>query len=351
MSATTTQRNTANKIPRSGAWTQPELDYVWGLTEGFHGGWLDIEDGLTLRLFLADSIGCTPKRVSKRMENMAYNGRATFTKQHNLSDDELKVKRERLQGLKDKFEESLEELKDRKGNYMLVPKHKMVPKKKTSTPRKNGMHGLKPTDAPTPAPPAVAAPDRLDSTQQKKGSPVLPPLGSAEATALMAASRAGILGASTVPAAAFSASSVDVAGILLHGASRPAALVSSGVLDQAIASLLGSVLDAPTGRFDALLASIVGRAPLLTAPSPCVTVGDLLSQAIGPQQMPSRAPDPIAQVLAGTHAVGGSTVGVNTIRSMLGPVHQQSTISGGLTHQLKRALEVESFSNKRYRLS
>ena len=52
----------------SGRWTIEEEAYCDALIHEFRAGTLkDVEEGATLRNFLADAVSCHPKRISKKV--------------------------------------------------------------------------------------------------------------------------------------------------------------------------------------------------------------------------------------------------------------------------------------------
>ena len=52
----------------SGRWTVEEEAFCDALIFEFRAGTLkDVEEGATLRNFLADAVGCHPKRISKKV--------------------------------------------------------------------------------------------------------------------------------------------------------------------------------------------------------------------------------------------------------------------------------------------
>jgi hypothetical protein len=53
---------------RSGKWTPEEEAYAEGLMKEFKAGHLKLEEGKSLRKFLAEKLGCSPKRISKKYE-------------------------------------------------------------------------------------------------------------------------------------------------------------------------------------------------------------------------------------------------------------------------------------------
>ena len=54
----------------AGRWTPEEEAYTDALIHEFRAGTLEfVEEGATLRNFLADSVGCHPKRISKKVSH------------------------------------------------------------------------------------------------------------------------------------------------------------------------------------------------------------------------------------------------------------------------------------------
>jgi hypothetical protein len=103
---------------RTGHWTKEEMEYLYALVDNFRQGSLDIEDGTTLRAYLAKQLNCGVKRISKKMESSGYNGRQSFERMP-FRKDELKARAAKLQGLKKSFERSIllhEQLKNGRFN-------------------------------------------------------------------------------------------------------------------------------------------------------------------------------------------------------------------------------------------
>jgi len=68
--ASNTSKGTTKAAPASasteklhaGKWTRVEEEYVEALMEEFSAGTLDLQEGTTLRSFLAQKLNCKPKR-------------------------------------------------------------------------------------------------------------------------------------------------------------------------------------------------------------------------------------------------------------------------------------------------
>lgn len=62
---------------RSGKWTPEEVRYSVALINDFRNGVLDdIQDpAMSLRGYLANKLGCSVKRISKKYEGTDYNGK------------------------------------------------------------------------------------------------------------------------------------------------------------------------------------------------------------------------------------------------------------------------------------
>ena len=76
--------------------------------EEFRAGTLDLQEGTTLRSFLATKLNCKPKRISKKYEGKNYDGKQLFWKsEEDFSPEELHQRRTKLETLKAKFEECL----------------------------------------------------------------------------------------------------------------------------------------------------------------------------------------------------------------------------------------------------
>lgn len=81
-----------------GRWTRSEEAYANTLISGFQAGTLEgVEDGATLRNYLAEKLTCQAKRISKKYEGSHYNGRQRFFKKKEiLTEEELEEKRSKL---------------------------------------------------------------------------------------------------------------------------------------------------------------------------------------------------------------------------------------------------------------
>lgn len=93
----------------SGKWTVEEERYVVFLCQQFKEGALDINEGTTLRSFLAEKLGCKPKRITKKYERTGYNGKLQFVdKKKEIMPADLGYRCARLHELEREFLESRE---------------------------------------------------------------------------------------------------------------------------------------------------------------------------------------------------------------------------------------------------
>lgn len=100
--------NTKEKTLHSGKWTPEEEAYVEGLMEEFRAGTLDLQEGTTLRSFLATKLNCKPKRISKKYEGKNYDGKQLYwNTEEDMSPEERRARRFKLQRLEHKFKECL----------------------------------------------------------------------------------------------------------------------------------------------------------------------------------------------------------------------------------------------------
>jgi hypothetical protein len=92
----------------AGKWTQEEEQYAQLLMEEFRAGNIpNLENGASMRNYLAKMLICRPKRVTKKYERSGYNGKLTY--QSNLvtmSPQEAKTRRQQLAVLRAQFIES-----------------------------------------------------------------------------------------------------------------------------------------------------------------------------------------------------------------------------------------------------
>lgn len=99
----------AAKKLHSGKWTLEEEAYVAGLMEAFRDGILDVQDGTTLRSFLATKLNCKPKRISKKYEGKNYDGKQLYWKtEDDISPQEIRTRLAHLDRLEAKFKECLQ---------------------------------------------------------------------------------------------------------------------------------------------------------------------------------------------------------------------------------------------------
>lgn len=96
----------------SGKWTPEEEEYVECLIAEFKAGYLPLDEGTTLRSFLAKMLSCNPKRVSKKFEGQNFSGKLTFARNSKkISAEEVQRRRNNLSELERKYQESLQTLK------------------------------------------------------------------------------------------------------------------------------------------------------------------------------------------------------------------------------------------------
>jgi hypothetical protein len=93
----------------SGKWTVEEERYVVFLCQQFKEGALEVKESTTLRSFLANKLGCKPKRITKKYERTGYNGKLQFVdKKKELMPADLRYRRARLLELEREFFDSRE---------------------------------------------------------------------------------------------------------------------------------------------------------------------------------------------------------------------------------------------------
>ena len=115
-------RNSTETKLHSGKWTLEEEAYVEGLMEEFRAGTLDLQEGTTLRSFLAQKLNCKPKRISKKYEGKNYDGKQLFWKtEEDISPAELRMRRAKLQRLETRFKECLKAMEIAKASRQSFP--------------------------------------------------------------------------------------------------------------------------------------------------------------------------------------------------------------------------------------
>lgn len=93
-----------NQHERSGKWTKEEEGYAQALMQAFHMGQLmDIEEGTSLRKYLAKKLSCSAKRISKKFEGTNYKGKMLYIKEFESPDESIQKKKEELEMLEKKF--------------------------------------------------------------------------------------------------------------------------------------------------------------------------------------------------------------------------------------------------------
>ncbi|CAB9521364.1 expressed unknown protein [Seminavis robusta] len=95
-----------------GKWSQEEEAYAEALILAFKAGEIpvgDIEEGTSLRKFLAEKLLCSPKRVSKKYEGTNYNGKQVYMKKTGVSPTSPTAiaTKARLEVLERKFRDAL----------------------------------------------------------------------------------------------------------------------------------------------------------------------------------------------------------------------------------------------------
>lgn len=97
----------------SGTWTVEEEEYAELIVNEFRAGTCpDAKDGITLRRYLAEKLGCLPKRVSKKYESSGYNGRQVYQKRRSpMPPEESQMRLAKLADLETKFEASRQQLR------------------------------------------------------------------------------------------------------------------------------------------------------------------------------------------------------------------------------------------------
>lgn len=96
---------------RKGKWTSEEELYVDTLIEEFQKGHLLLSETFSLRIFLANMVLCSPKRISKKFERTNYNGKQLYKQnQSKLSPEEASQRSEILEKIEGNFQESLKVL-------------------------------------------------------------------------------------------------------------------------------------------------------------------------------------------------------------------------------------------------
>ena len=63
---------------RRGKWTHEEENYAESIIRFFKLGYLDIENGITLRAYLSDILHCDPMRITKKFTGAACIGKRVF---------------------------------------------------------------------------------------------------------------------------------------------------------------------------------------------------------------------------------------------------------------------------------
>ena len=97
---------------RVGKWTLEEKTYADALAEEFEVGTLAIDDGVSMRRFLSSALNCSAKRISKKYEGTEYNGKMLYKKDRaGIAPEEAHERRLALQGLEQKYQDSLKVLK------------------------------------------------------------------------------------------------------------------------------------------------------------------------------------------------------------------------------------------------
>lgn len=93
----------------AGQWTRHEEAYVDALVQEFQSGHLALNNGTSLRKFLANMLHCLPKRISKKFEGRDYaNGKRFFEKsKEKLEPEDLAVRQKKITDLERKYKGTL----------------------------------------------------------------------------------------------------------------------------------------------------------------------------------------------------------------------------------------------------
>ncbi|CAB9522431.1 RING [Seminavis robusta] len=91
-----------------GTWTMEEKKYVEALIAEFRAGnILNLPEKSTLRAFIANKLGCSEKRITKKYERTGYNGRLLYThRPDDFTPEESQRRLERLEELEVEFQQS-----------------------------------------------------------------------------------------------------------------------------------------------------------------------------------------------------------------------------------------------------
>jgi hypothetical protein len=69
---------------RKGKWSQEEEDYALALINNFEKGLLQIPEGTTLRMYLAERLNCDPMRITKKFTGQNCLGKKVHEHRLNL---------------------------------------------------------------------------------------------------------------------------------------------------------------------------------------------------------------------------------------------------------------------------
>jgi len=102
---------------RKGKWTPEEEDYVAALIEHFESGLLNLVEGTTLRIFLAEKLNCDPMRITKKFTGQDCLGKRVYAAQGPqprvpLTPAELAVVHKKLERAERRFQTRLEHFDD-----------------------------------------------------------------------------------------------------------------------------------------------------------------------------------------------------------------------------------------------
>ena len=116
-----------------GRWTRDEETYANELIREFQAGTLEnVEEGATLRNFLAEKLTCHAKRISKKYEGSHYNGRQRFRRKEDvIPKEELEEKRRTIIKLQEAFAEARKRSQKAHSRKAKAPTKKQVQPKNT----------------------------------------------------------------------------------------------------------------------------------------------------------------------------------------------------------------------------
>lgn len=113
------------ELLRKGKWTPEEEAYANRVIEAFNSCTLRLEgmEGVTLRTFLSNKLGCDPMRITKKYTGASCLGKKVYhgTENRSVPEEEITQTMQEIESLEHKFREKLEQMRREKRDLLSLP--------------------------------------------------------------------------------------------------------------------------------------------------------------------------------------------------------------------------------------